>query len=219
MGNSGAFCIEDCSTSQNCILGGKCINVGGISLCLCDPQASDCHTDRTCIPVVQTQGICRDLSSQPKCLGDSECPPGFYCAGGQCLERYPLSEPNTESPPNSEPSTEPSTSTELADAGSEWPEQTEAQNEWPDVDANPDLLTSDKAEAVVTADISPSETPVADKPVADLVTLDSDEHAENTNHQVPQGCTCNITDHRSGHSLIYFLLLLLPISFRKGAAA
>ncbi len=83
--NDGSFCVEDCSQSKTCQLGGYCGKPNTqIDICYC-AEDKDCGADRVCRRVFRPFGICEGKLASNPCRNDGECPPTYACRGGRCL--------------------------------------------------------------------------------------------------------------------------------------
>lgn len=127
---SGAVCVEDCTQSQRCKLGGSCFDYGrgsSVRICLCRGSRS-CPSGRVCEARFQgNYGLCRldPKQSTPKCVDDIECPAEYVCTDGTCT--YKKIEPKEPQP--DEPTPEPSLDAGTTPERIHEPKQPEKQNQ------------------------------------------------------------------------------------------
>jgi len=77
------LCLEDCTQSKTCNLGGRCRQVrGGQSYCLCG-QDSDCKDGKKCTILGQGAGYCGNAAHTGCIVG--ECPESFTCQNQKCI--------------------------------------------------------------------------------------------------------------------------------------
>ena len=98
-------CIEDCSKTRTCKLGGVCTRVYSSSYwCLC--RGNDCGPGRTCNKVFSgSYGYCEPKKDHG-CAIDADCPGTHMCVKQQCVPRPPKEVPPPDSggPPEPVPS-------------------------------------------------------------------------------------------------------------------
>jgi MYXO-CTERM domain-containing protein len=125
--DKGANCVENCTQTQQCKLGGQCYQFSRtFSACLCRNDG-DCQNGRICSPLIQGQyGVCiappgggNDGGKSTACIDDIECPPGRVCKNGACVDG-PSVEPEPKPEPRPEPRPEPT-----PDASEPTPEPTQ----------------------------------------------------------------------------------------------
>ena len=186
--SGGGRCIEDCSTTRTCKLGGSCLRAGYQTyLCLC--RELECGLGRYCEDGFgQGYGFCRTNTGQG-CAMDADCPLNHKCIARNCT--YVAPEPG---PPEAAPEPlreEAPAPRELA------PDRTDAgvAQDTPPVDGKPN-------------DGKGSDTADAGGPIKDQGAITP---------PAPEGCGCSATDPGQDAGIGGALLgaMLLLAAFRR----
>lgn len=144
--SSGGVCVEDCTQTQQCKLGGSCLRVGRTTaVCLC--QGNNCPSGKVCKIAIQGYGYCTTEQGRPApgCTSDQECPGGYRCDAGKCVEAPVGPEPTPEPPPVTEPVSDAGVGPEpKPEPPAPGPEpKPEPSTPKPDVTTTPDVSTND----------------------------------------------------------------------------
>lgn len=109
--DSGASCVEECTQTRRCQLGGQCLQYGrSLSICMC--SGTNCPQGRVCRTLTQGYGVCEEQGREAsRCFADADCPPEHKCEQAACVPlplqpKEPATEPLAE-PPASDAAPEP----------------------------------------------------------------------------------------------------------------
>ncbi|MCB9641370.1 MAG: hypothetical protein H6727_20890, partial [Myxococcales bacterium] len=86
-GKDGRRCLEDCTNTRSCLLGGVCsAEKDGIAVCVCTPKTS-CLLGRGCTEAFYLEkfGYCVAGAGSTRCFDTLECPPQMACQQGACV--------------------------------------------------------------------------------------------------------------------------------------
>lgn len=151
-GKDGARCLEDCTKTRGCRLGGVCsAEKDGVAVCVCS-RNRDCSSGRSCsAPFYLEQfGYCVNENASTSCSNTLECPPQQVCETGACVPAPPTPEvveeptPEPGPEPTPEPAPEPRPEPVVPDAPAPGPEPA------PTPEPRPEPTPTDKGKAADT---------------------------------------------------------------------
>ena len=92
-----SYCVEDCTKSEQCQLGGQCLSFGNNRLCLCENN-TECPLNHQCSAFHHIKGLCECSGDKCKGCGNnkceasngedcSTCPKDCRCKGGTVCKK------------------------------------------------------------------------------------------------------------------------------------